>query len=58
MPGLKELQLGAKGVKVSYSELADGAEITFTTADVHLLTSIHRWCGAQLSKHGSDEKPE
>jgi hypothetical protein len=58
MPGLKELQLGAKGVKVSYSELADGAEIAFTTPDPHLLTAIHRWFGAQLSEHGSDAKPE
>lgn len=58
MPGLKELQLGAKGVKVSYSELADGAEIAFRTTDPHLLTAIHRWFGAQLSEHGSDAKPE
>jgi hypothetical protein len=58
MPGLKELQLGAKGVKVSYSELADGAEIAFKTTDPHLLTAIHRWFGAQLSEHGSDAKPE
>ena len=53
MPGLKELQFGARRVKVSYSELADGAEIAFTTADPHLLTSIHRWFGAQLSERGS-----
>jgi hypothetical protein len=58
MPGLKELQLGAKGVKVSYSALADGAEIAFKTTDPHLLTAIHRWFGAQLSEHGSDAKPE
>jgi hypothetical protein len=58
MPGLNELQLGAKRVKVSYSELANGAEIVFTTADPHLLTSIHRWFGAQLSEHGSDAKSE
>ena len=58
MPGLKELQLGAKGVKVFYSELADGAEIAFVTADPHLLTAIHRWFGAQLSEHASDARPE
>jgi len=58
MPGLKELHIGAKRVKVSYFELAEGAEIAFTTADPHLLTAIHRWFGAQLSEHGSDARPE
>ena len=58
MPGLKELQKGALLVKVSYSELPDGAEITFETTDLHLLTAIHRWFGAQLSEHGADAKAE
>jgi len=58
MPGLKELQLGAQRVKVSYSDLPDGAEITFETTDLHLLTAIHRWFGAQLSEHGADAKAE
>ena len=48
MPGLNELQLGARRVKVSYSDLPDGAEITFKTTDPHLLTAIHRWFGAQF----------
>ena len=30
-------------IKVSYAALSDGAEITFSTADRHLLTAIHRW---------------
>jgi hypothetical protein len=58
MPGLKELQLGAQRVKVSYFDLPDGAEIMFETTDPHLLTSIHRWFGAQLSEHGADAKAE
>ena len=58
MPGLKELQEGASHVKVSYSALPDGAEITFETKDIHLLTAVHRWFGAQLSEHGADAKPE
>jgi hypothetical protein len=56
MPGLKELQAGAKRVKVSYAESRDGAAITFETADRHLLTAVHRWFGAQLSEHGADAK--
>jgi hypothetical protein len=58
MPGLKDLQLGARRVKVSYSDLSDGAQITFQTSDPHLLTAINRWFGAQLSEHGADAKAE
>jgi len=58
MPGLKELQAGASGIKVSYAVLPEGAEITFETTDLHLLTAIHRWFGAQLSEHGADAKAE
>ena len=58
MPGLKELQVGAQRVRVSYSDLPDGAEITFKTTDLRLLTAIHRWFGAQLSEHDADAKAE
>lgn len=58
MPGLKELRTGTSGIKVSYAELSAGAEITFKTTDLHLLTAIHRWFGAQLSEHGADAKTE
>ena len=58
MPGLRDLQLGARRVKVSYADLSDGVEITFKTSDLHLLTAIHRWFGAQLSEHGADAKAE
>lgn len=58
MPGLKELQAGASGIKVSYTALSTGAEITFETTDLHMLTAIHRWFGAQLSEHGADAKAE
>jgi hypothetical protein len=58
MPGLRELQAGAKRISVSYAGLAEGAQITFKTADRHLLTAIHRWFGAQLSEHGADARAE
>lgn len=58
MPGLKELQAGASEIKVRYDNLPDGGQITFETSDLHLLTSIHRWFGAQLSEHGADAKAE
>ncbi len=58
MPGLEELQNGAAKIDVTYNPLPNGAEIIFTTNDIHLLTVIHRWFGAQLSEHGADAKAE
>jgi hypothetical protein len=58
MPGLAELQADPGRVKVTYSELPDGAQITFETTDLMLLTAIHRWFGAQLSEHGADARAE
>jgi len=58
MPGLKDLEAGAAKIKISYSALPTGAEITFKTTDLHLLTAIHRWFGAQLSEHGADATSE
>ncbi len=58
MPGLAELQAGAVRIKVSYGALPAGAEITFETTDLHLLTAVHRWFGAQLSEHGADARAE
>jgi len=58
MPGLKELQAGAADIKISFADSPAGAEITFHTTDIHLLTAIHRWFGAQLSEHGADARAE
>lgn len=54
MPGVKELTAGATQINIEYAALSDGAQITFTTPDLHLITAIHRWFGAQLSDHGPD----
>jgi hypothetical protein len=54
MPGVQELSAGAAQIKVEYTALPIGAQITFTTQDLTLITAIHRWFGAQLSDHGSD----
>ncbi|TBW54352.1 hypothetical protein EZI54_14580 [Marinobacter halodurans] len=58
MPGLKELEASASQIGVSYSELPEGAQITFKTNSLRLLTAIHRWFGAQLSEHGADARAE
>lgn len=54
MPGIRELAAGVEHVTITYSELPNGAQITFTAQDCSLVTAIHRWFGAQLSDHGSD----
>ena len=58
MPGLKELEAHASEIRISYTELPEGAQITFETKDLGLLTAIHRWFGAQLSEHGADSRAE
>ncbi len=58
MPGLQALRAGASEINISYTALPAGAMITFKTTDLHLLTAIHRWFGAQLSEHGVDAKAE
>jgi hypothetical protein len=58
MPGLAELRTNPSEVKVSYAVLPAGAQITFETKDLSMLTAIHRWFGAQLSEHGADAKAE
>lgn len=58
MPGLTDLQRDAVRIKISYAKLPEGAEITFETTDLHLVTAIHRWFGAQLSEHGADARAE
>lgn len=54
MPGVQELSAAAAQVQIEYAALPDGAQITFTTEDLQLITAIHRWFGAQLSDHGAD----
>jgi len=58
MPGLKEMRLNARKIKISYAPRTDGGEIVFETNDPHALTGIHRWFGAQLSEHGADAKAQ
>lgn len=54
MPGVSELSKNATEIIIEYGELPKGAQIGFQTDDIHLITEIHRWFGAQLSDHGSD----
>lgn len=58
MPGLAEVKASAGRIRVTYSSLPDGAQIAFQATDLHTITAIHRWFGAQLSEHGADAKAE
>lgn len=58
MLGLAELQDNPEAVEVSTKALSDGAEISYKTNNLGMLTAIHRWFGAQLSEHGADAQAE
>ena len=58
MPGVQELQSGARRIEITYRALPRGGEIRFRTDDVKLVTAVHRWFGAQLSEHGSDARAD
>lgn len=53
MPGLAELERGVGRFTVSYKELADGAQLTYTSSDPALITALHQWFEAQRTDHGA-----
>ena len=52
MPGLAQLNAGAKEINVRYTALPDAAEIRYTSKDPKLVMALHHWFSAQLSDHG------
>jgi hypothetical protein len=58
MPGLRELQAGARDINITYRPLPRGTEIAFRASDIKLVTAIHRWFGAQLSERGPDARAD
>lgn len=58
MPGLQALTAGAMKLAVDYAPLPNGAQITYTTNDLQLITALHQWFGAQLSDHGDDARAQ
>jgi len=53
MPGLAQLQAGAKRILVTYVARPDGASIRYRTSDPKLVAALHRWFTAQVSDHGA-----
>lgn len=53
MAGLHALVMGADEIEITYSELSDGAQILYTTANTELIDAIHDWFDAQVADHGA-----
>jgi hypothetical protein len=53
MAGLQAMHAGARHIAVQYSEVRNGAAITYVTNDPSLVAAIHAWFKAQVSDHGS-----
>ena len=45
---------GADELSADYKEVADGAQITYSSHSPKIVAAIHRWFDAQLSDHGDD----
>jgi hypothetical protein len=54
MPGLAALQAGFERINVTYRDLPDGAQITYSTDDPALAAAVADWFDAQLRDHGAD----
>lgn len=58
LPGLAELKSARPGaIKIEYTKLPDGAQISYSTSSPKLITAIHRWFDAQLSDHARHAVP-
>jgi hypothetical protein len=54
MPGLEALRNAKLGlITIHYSEIPDGAKITYLSKDAKLIIAIHQWFDAQLRDHAS-----
>jgi len=58
MPGLATLKKAKKGeIKISYTELSDGAQIVYASDQPKIVLAIHQWFDAQLSDHSRHSMP-
>jgi len=57
MPGLATLRAAAGRITATYADTADGATITYTTADATHVAALHAWFDAQLGDHGAHATP-
>jgi hypothetical protein len=57
MAGLHALAMGHERLRITYGEVARGAEIRYASDDPALIAAIHAWFDAQLSDHGEHAQP-
>jgi hypothetical protein len=53
MPGLHALHAGAKSIRIRYTEVPNGAAISYHSAVPKLVSAIHAWFSAQRNDHGT-----
>ena len=53
MPGLRVLAANADALAISYRDVSDGGEVTYSSDDPAVVAALHDWFAAQLSDHGS-----
>lgn len=53
MPGLRALHEGAKRIAIRYTDLPNGASISYATRDPALVSALHAWFKAQVADHGA-----
>jgi len=53
MEGVAELRAGYADITVTYRDLPDGAQLTYTSEDPELIGAIHAWFDRQVMDHGS-----
>ena len=53
MPGLATLQASAADIEITFSDLADGGRLLFSTSEPELIEALHAWGRAQISDHGA-----
>ena len=52
MPGLHALAMGHEQLEITYSEIENGGQIVYASAETELVEAIHKWFDAQLADHG------
>ncbi len=53
MPGLGLMHAGSARIHMVYSDVPNGARITYSTTDPELIAAIHSWFKTQVGDHGS-----
>ncbi|MCP9486283.1 MAG: hypothetical protein MSC30_10505 [Gaiellaceae bacterium MAG52_C11] len=53
MPGLAELEAGARRIEIDYEDVPAGGRISYKTDEPMLVAALHDWYDAQVSDHGT-----